>query len=198
MANTYQDVDHFIRAKRSQFSSAIYSFHNKIPHHTMEALYHEARNLHQFDIPFDKLKKELGKGHYDRHGRGWSRYIYNEEDRHEPPIIYHYEKKVLSEDEKRSREWRAKVKDHRDQAKNRWGRKQRKYWCNQGRRSERRYVKHKLEVTDWEPTPSKIVKWWRPKNEEETMWELHYPDNAWESYYDKHRRCFIDRWAWDW
>jgi len=179
----------------------------KVPPHIVSIVYNEIRVVNQVkEVSYESVERALRSHRWgNRHVRGAYRrnlHIYTAEDRILPPVYLHYEKKELSEDEIRRREWRRKVKDPRDQSLDK---AHKKYICNYGRRQERRYVKNKLKQGIWEKYPNSRLYWEtnRVCNGEccdhiPESWDYNYPSNEWDSYYDRHRSSFVDRWAWDW
>lgn len=104
------------------------------------------------------------------------------------------QKKTISEEEVRKREWKKKVKDPRDQGTRFYRKKRRQNSCTLGNRAERREVKAELKLKDWKDYGPR---WWSQEYGHEMIWNYHCAPNDWDSYSIKGKRAWVDPYDWD-
>lgn len=161
-----------------------------VPVPTMNAWYKEACDLYNLSAHFDVFRDCVeNEVYYDREAYWKARRNrwYHKQENGAFRKAEHHKKKVLSDEEKRKREWRKKVKDPRDQGsrfynESGWTCLQRK-----ANRAERRKVKAKLQSGNWE----EYGKTYWLGEDQMTPW---YPENEWDNWVNPKRREHLDPW----
>jgi len=117
--------------------------------------------------------------------------------------LSHHEKKELSEETIKKREWRKKVKDPRNQGSRYYSGSHRKVACKIGNRTERRETKSQMKSTKWEYYPKSSIYWETSDctceccyNYRDMQWDYNYPENEWDKYFNKTKRYWVDPWDW--
>lgn len=197
-------LNYYIQKKKNKGwgRSGFWSNRFEAPQLTMELWYEEARKVYNLCCTYEDfsylINNEITTLYHKYHSykaRRKKERPLNAGERFPASCRKPYKKKILSEEIKRKREWRNKVKDHRDQGRCHYDERGWTILQRDSNKVERRKVKHKIKSNIWETYPKSSSYWevYRICNGEccdevPNMWIYNYPENDWDSWSHPRKR----------
>lgn len=209
--SAYEILDYYIKKKKKLgYGTCIYvDYRRVVPETLMGKWYKDAREYDRltahYDVFADCIENEI---YYDR--EAWLRNRKSNWDRNPQENgsfrkQAHHKKKELSEETKKKREWKKKLKDPRDQDRkgNYYGNS--KPYIELGNRKERRNVKQRLNKSDFRYWGKSSTFWdygfciGHDYNGEciKEIVEWNPPKDDWDVYSDHPRRQYVNPWDWN-
>ena len=163
----------------------------------LESWYWEAREVYRLEATFKVFSEHVLEHWTYKKGK---RKPLTAKDRGPYSVRKKYEKKTLTEEEQRKREWRRKVKDPRDQDRNRRKRFECEIIINEPHKSTRKRWKQELAKRDFREYGGKYWEqnWdWDDEKREYVLrdsWDYNYCPNDWDDFVVTEPVSIYDYW----